>query len=96
MPIKQVAAWFQVSWDTVKQIDQRALTRRLGRAEDHLDNLRVIAIDEFALQRGHRYATVVLDPTTKRVLWLCRGRDQGASAARRPAALPRRFASSVR
>ena len=78
LPLKHVAAWFGVGWDTVKQIDQRALIRRLGAPEDQLDGVRVIAIDEFAIQRGHRYATVVLDPTTKRVLWLCRGRDQGA------------------
>ncbi len=78
LPIKQVAAWFGVGWDTVKQIDQRALTQRLGAAEDHLDGLRRIAIDEFAMQRGHRYATVVLDLERKRVVWIARGRDQEA------------------
>jgi transposase len=78
LPIKHVAAWFGVSWDTVKQIDQRALTTRLGPVEAHWDDLRVLAIDEFAIQRGHRYATVVIDPTRKRVVWLCRGRDQAA------------------
>src|ERR1051326_9017027 len=33
LPIKHVAAWFGVSWDTVKQIDQRALAARLGPVE---------------------------------------------------------------
>lgn len=78
LPIKQVAAWFGVGWDTVKQIDQRALTQRLGAAEDHLDGLRRIAIDEFAIRRGHQYATVVLDVDRKRVVWIARGRDQEA------------------
>jgi len=78
--LTHVAAWFRVSWDTVKQIDQRALAQRLGAMEDRLDGIRQIAIDEFALRRGHRYATIVLDLATKRVLWLCRGRDQEALA----------------
>lgn len=78
LPIKQVAAWFGVGWDTVKQIDQRALAGRLGAAEDHLDGIQRIAIDEFAIRRGHQYATVVLDLDRKRVVWIARGRDQEA------------------
>lgn len=78
LPIKHVAAWFGVSWDTVKQIDQRALATRLGPLEAQWADLRVLAIDEFALHRGHRYATVIIDPTRKRVVWIARGRDQDA------------------
>ncbi len=33
-------------------------------------------MDEFAIQRGHRYATVVLEPLTRRVLWVGRGRGR--------------------
>ena len=80
LPIKHVAAWFRVSWDTVKQIDQRALARRLGRMEDHLDGLTQLAVDEFAIEKGHRYVTIVLDVTTKRVVWLVRGRGDDALA----------------
>ena len=78
LPITQVAAWFGVGWDTVKQIDRRALTQRLGAAEDKLDGIRRIAIDEFAIRRGHQYATVVLDLDRKRIVWIARGRDQEA------------------
>lgn len=75
LPIKHVAQWFGVSWDTVKQLDQRALAARLGPVDAaSLADVRVIAIDEFAIQRGHRYATVIADPLTKRVLWVGRGR----------------------
>lgn len=74
LPIKHVAEWFGVSWDTVKQIDQRSLEQRLGPVD--LSTVRVIAIDEFAIQRGHRYATVVVEPMTKRVLWVGRGRGR--------------------
>lgn len=74
LPIKHVAQWFRVGWDTVKQIDQRALTARLGPVDRQgLQGVRVIAIDEFALRRGYRYATIVVDALTKRVLWVGRG-----------------------
>ena len=33
-------------------------------------------MDEFAIQKGHRYATVVVDPERKRVLWIGRGRSR--------------------
>jgi transposase len=78
LPIKHVAAWFGVSWDTVKQIDQRALVARLGPVD--LAAVRQIAIDEFALHRGHQYATVVVEVRTRRVLWVHRGRDGDALA----------------
>lgn len=79
LPITDVAAWYRVGWDAVKQIDARALARRLGPVD--LRDVQVIAIDEFALHRGHRYATVVADPRTKRVLWVGPGRDRAALRA---------------
>ena len=36
----------------------------------------VSALDEFAIHKGHRYATVVVEPTRKRVLWIGRGRGR--------------------
>jgi len=79
LPIKHVAAWYAVGWATVKQIDQRALAARLGPVG--LDGVRVLALDEFALHRGQRYATVAADADTKRVLWVGAGRDREAVRA---------------
>jgi transposase len=73
MPLKHVAELLDVGWDTVKQIDKRSLEKRLGHTD--LDSVRMIAIDEFAIRRGHRYATLVVEPTTKRVLWVGKGRS---------------------
>jgi transposase len=72
LPIKQVAAHFRLSWDTVKAIDCAALTERVGPVD--LSDVRQIAIDEFAIQKGHRYATSVVNPVTSKVLRVGRGR----------------------
>ena len=74
MPIKQVAAFFGLSWGTVKAIDKRYLTETLGPVD--LSGVQVAAMDEFAIQKGHRYATVIIDPKTKKVLWVGRGRTR--------------------
>ena len=68
------ARWFGLNWKTVKQIDFRHLSRTLGPVD--LTGVTVIAMDEFAIQKGHRYATVVVEPQRKRVLWVGRGRSR--------------------
>jgi transposase len=72
--IRHVAQFFELDWKTVKGIDRAALERELGPID--LDDVDVIAMDEFAIQKGHRYATVVVEPTRKRVLWVGRGRGR--------------------
>ncbi len=74
LPLKRVAEFFGLHWNTVKAIDKRYLKEKLGPVE--LSGLRVIAMDEFAIQKGHRYATVIVDPTIKKVLWVGRGRGR--------------------
>jgi transposase len=71
LPIKHVAEYFGLGWDTVKSIDKAYLAETLGPVD--LADVEVIAMDEFAIQKGHRYATVIIDPDTKRVLWVGRG-----------------------
>jgi len=74
LPVKQVAELLGLSWDTVKAIDRAALEARLGPVE--LSGVRQLAIDEFAIQKGHRYATTIVDPVTTKVLWVGRGRGR--------------------
>jgi transposase len=74
LPIKQVAAFYGLSWGTVKEIHKSFLERELGPVD--LKGVRILAMDEFAIQKGHRYATVLLDAQNKRVLWVCRGRGR--------------------
>ena len=76
LPIKHVAEFHSLKWDAVKAIDKAYLERTLG--EPDLDGLTLLAMDEFAIHKGHRYATVIIDPTCKRVLWVGKGRDRGS------------------
>lgn len=70
--ILHVAEFYGLAWSTVKLIDCRHLERELGPV--NLAGVETIAMDEFAIQKGHRYATVVVEPMNKRVLWVGRGR----------------------
>ena len=74
LAIKHVAEYFGLHWGTVKAIDKAYLQETLGPVD--LSDLEVIAMDEFAIQKGHRYATVIIEPTMKRVLWVGRGRGR--------------------
>jgi len=72
MPIKQVAEHYGLHWDTVKAIDKVYLQRELEPVK--LDKVKLLLMDEFSLHKGHRYATVITDAETKRVLWVGKGK----------------------
>ena len=74
LSVKHVAEYFELGWDTVKAIDKAYLEETLGPVE--LSGVEQIVMDEFAIQKGHRYATVIVEPRSKRVLWVGRGRKR--------------------
>lgn len=74
LPIKHVAQFFALSWDQVKEIDKRSLQQRFGTVD--LSEIEVIGMDEFALRKGHRYATVIVEPHRKEVLFVAKGRGR--------------------
>jgi transposase len=76
MTIKDVATHLRVSWDIIKDIQKRYLTRRFSRPK--LKRLKQIAIDEISTGRGHRYLTVVLDLRTGAVVFV--GDGKGADS----------------
>ena len=63
MTLRHVAKFYGLAWSTVKLIDHRQLEREVG--PPCLDGVTVIAMDEFAIQKGHRYATVIVEPSPK-------------------------------
>ncbi|MGF6979759.1 transposase [Paraburkholderia sp. JPY465] len=58
--VQAVAAFYDLGWHTVKSIDKMRLRARV--ADPDWSAIRYLAMDEFALHKGHRYATVVVDP----------------------------------
>jgi transposase len=76
MTIRDVAKHLGVSWDMIKDIQKRDLSRRY--AKPKLKHLRHIAIDEIAIGKGHRYLTIVLDLESGAVVFV--GDGKGADA----------------
>lgn len=74
LPVKHVAKETGVSWHTVKRIDRRRLERELPSTD--LSSIRRLVMDEFALHKGHRYASVIADADTRQVLWIGEGRTR--------------------
>jgi transposase len=76
MTIRDAARHLGISWDLVKEIQKRDLSRRY--AKPKLKHLRAIAIDEIAIAKGHRYLTVVMDLESGAVVFV--GDGKGADA----------------
>jgi transposase len=72
MTIKDVAEHLGVSWDIVKDIQKRHLTRHY--AQPALKDVRQIAIDEICVGRGYRFLTLVLDLESGAVLFVGKGK----------------------
>jgi transposase len=72
--ILAVARFFELGWHTVKALDKARLRRALQ--EPDWSQIHYLAMDEFALHKGHRYATVVVDPIRRQVLWVGQGRSR--------------------
>jgi transposase len=76
LPIRHVADLVGLHWHTVKAIDKQRLHRDLP--EPERAHLRRLMMDEFALHKGHRYATVVACADTQQVVWIGEGRSREA------------------
>lgn len=76
LPIAHVCKLAGLHWETVRRIERARLERTLA-ALPTAQPTRLV-MDEFALFKGHRYATVVLDADTRQVLWVGEGRSREA------------------
>src|SRR5574343_1869354 len=76
LPIAHVAQLTGLHWHTIKAIDHQRLEHLHG--EFAADDVRRLVMDEFALHKGHRYATVVMDAQRMRVLWVGEGNSREA------------------
>jgi transposase len=76
MTILDVAHHLDVSWDVVKDIQKRDLSRRYSKPK--LKHLHHIAVDEIAVAKGHRYMTVVMDLDSGAVVFVGDGKGGDA------------------
>jgi transposase len=76
LPIRRVADLVGLYWHTVKTIDKQRLQRDLPAPDPTC--LRRLMMDEFALHKGQRYATVVACADTQQVVWIGEGRSREA------------------
>ena len=72
MTVTEVAQHLQLDWKTVKEIDKQFLEAQYG--QPNYDGLRILAVDEISLRKGHNYLTIVLDYETGRVVHVGKGR----------------------
>jgi len=74
--IKDVSNHLNISWDLVKEVQKKYLKRHYSKPD--LRSVQHIAIDEFAVKKGHKYMTVVVDLDSGIIVHV--GHGKGADA----------------
>ena len=72
--VQYVAQETGLGWNAVKQVDKARLEAAVGKFK--WDGATRLMVDEFSIHKRHKYATVVFNPDTKRVLWVGKGRSR--------------------
>ena len=77
--ISAISAMLSVHWSAIQKIQKHIMDKALAAFETCLKKSnyrpRYLAVDEFAIHKGHRYATCVMDLETGFILWAGLGRS---------------------
>ena len=79
LPLSRVAERTGLSWPAINGVLERAVRRGLARRNCG-EAYPVLAVDEVAFRKRHRYFTVVTDPVGGRALYVAEGRRKQALA----------------
>jgi transposase len=90
----KTADYFDISFDIVHSIMQRAVER--GLSKRRLNDVKVLGIDEKSFGNGHHYMTILSDPFEKRVLDIIAGRSTEDAAELITWTLPEESINNVR
>lgn len=74
LPMSHIAKHLCLHWSTVRKIDKARLSRDVP--EPRYSQVTKLVMDEFAIHKGHRYATVIANAETLEVLWVGMGRSR--------------------
>lgn len=74
--LSAISQQYGLEWHVVKEIDKSSLRAELDPPD--FSNVRRIAIDEIAIRKGHKYASLIIDFDRHRVLWAFEGREKKA------------------
>lgn len=74
--IKEISKHTGLSYPTIKKINKMQLQYCYGNIS--FQGVKHIAIDEFSVFKNHKFATVIIDNDTCKVLWVCLGKSQAA------------------
>ena len=74
--VSEVSLSFDLNWKAVKTLDKEQLKFLFD--DPDVSGLRRMAIDEFAIHKGHKYATAFMDLDTGKVFYVVKGKTQKA------------------
>ena len=76
--IKAIQELTGIHWDTIRKVQKEIMDQAIWERENALRKEgykpRILAVDEFAIHKGHRYATCVMDLEQGDILWVGKGR----------------------
>jgi len=80
LSISSVSRISGIHWDTISKLHSEKMKQQLDTRQKHLSQQgykpTLLAVDEFAIHKGHTYATCVMDLSTGDVIWVGKGRGR--------------------